>query len=45
MIFLTFDEVDTSEITPWVLNQLEKYEAKATFVLGRIFEYPNVYQF
>lgn len=30
-IFLTFDDGPTPEITEWVLNQLEKYHAKATF--------------
>lgn len=30
-IFLTFDDGPISEVTPWVLNQLNKYNAKATF--------------
>ena len=30
-IFLTFDDGPTPEITPWVLKQLEAYNAKATF--------------
>lgn len=30
-IYLTFDDGPTPEITEWVLDQLKKYEAKATF--------------
>jgi len=30
-IYLTFDDGPVPEITPWVLDQLEKYDAKATF--------------
>jgi peptidoglycan/xylan/chitin deacetylase (PgdA/CDA1 family) len=30
-IYLTFDDGPTPEVTPWVLNQLDKYRAKATF--------------
>lgn len=30
-IYLTFDDGPIPEITPWVLDQLEKYNAKATF--------------
>jgi len=30
-IYLTFDDGPTPEITPWVLDQLDKYKAKATF--------------
>jgi peptidoglycan-N-acetylglucosamine deacetylase len=30
-IFLTFDDGPTPEITPWVLDELKKYSAKATF--------------
>ncbi|MGY5351436.1 polysaccharide deacetylase family protein [Wenyingzhuangia sp. IMCC45533] len=30
-IYLTFDDGPIPEITPWVLNQLEKHSAKATF--------------
>lgn len=30
-IYLTFDDGPTPEITSWVLNQLEQYNAKATF--------------
>ena len=30
-IFLTFDDGPVPEITPWVLEQLAEYKAKATF--------------
>lgn len=30
-LFLTFDDGPHPDITPWVLSQLEAYEAKATF--------------
>lgn len=30
-VFLTFDDGPTQNITPWVLEQLKKYNAKATF--------------
>lgn len=32
-IYLTFDDGPHPEITPWVLEQLKKFEAKATFFL------------
>lgn len=45
-IFLTFDDGPHPEITPWVLDTLEKYQAKATFFcLGKNVEkYPETYQ-
>ncbi len=30
-LFLTFDDGPTPEVTPWVLDQLAQYDAKATF--------------
>ena len=30
-VYLTFDDGPTPEVTPWVLEQLKKYDAKATF--------------
>ena len=30
-LYLTFDDGPTPEITPWVLEQLKAYNAKATF--------------
>jgi peptidoglycan/xylan/chitin deacetylase (PgdA/CDA1 family) len=32
-VFLTFDDGPIPELTPWVLDELAKYEAKATFFL------------
>ena len=34
-IYLTFDDGPIPEVTPWVLETLEKYKAKATFFLCR----------
>lgn len=31
VVYLTFDDGPIPEVTPWVLEQLEKYNAKATF--------------
>ncbi|HAV54248.1 MAG TPA: polysaccharide deacetylase family protein, partial [Aequorivita sp.] len=30
-IYLTFDDGPIPEVTPWVLDELKKYNAKATF--------------
>ena len=45
-IYLTFDDGPHPEITPWVLDKLDKYDAKATFFcLGRNVErYPEVFK-
>jgi peptidoglycan/xylan/chitin deacetylase (PgdA/CDA1 family) len=45
-IYLTFDDGPTPEVTPWVLEQLHKYKAKATFFcLGRnVDRYPEIFQ-
>lgn len=44
-LFLTFDDGPTPEVTYWVLNELDKYNAKATFFcIGRNVErYPEIY--
>jgi peptidoglycan/xylan/chitin deacetylase (PgdA/CDA1 family) len=44
-LFLTFDDGPSPEMTPWVLDQLDKYGAKATFFcLGKNSEmYPELY--
>ncbi|MBN1111649.1 MAG: polysaccharide deacetylase family protein [Bacteroidales bacterium] len=44
-LFLTFDDGPTPEITEWVLETLDKYNAKATFFcLGRNVErHPKIY--
>ena len=43
-IFLTFDDGPRPEVTPWVLDQLDKFSAKATFFcIGRNVElFPEV---
>ncbi|MEO8254212.1 MAG: polysaccharide deacetylase family protein [Flavobacterium sp.] len=45
-IYLTFDDGPTPEITEWVLNQLEKYNAKATFFcIGKnIEQHPEIFK-
>jgi len=44
-IYLTFDDGPTPEVTDWVLQQLEQFNAKATFFcLGRNVEkHPEIY--
>lgn len=46
VLYLTFDDGPTPEITEWTLNELAKYEAKATFFcLGKnIAEHPEIFQ-
>ena len=45
-IFLTFDDGPVPEATPWVLRQLEKYDARATFfcVGENIDKHPSTYE-
>lgn len=45
-VYLTFDDGPHAEITPYVLEQLALYNAKATFFcIGKnVVEYPGVYQ-
>ena len=45
-VYLTFDDGPTPEITPWILGELERFGAKATFFcLGKNVErYPELYQ-
>ena len=45
-VFLTFDDGPHPRITPWVLNELRKVGAKATFFcIGKnVVQYPEVYQ-
>ena len=45
-VYLTFDDGPTPVVTPWVLNQLERANAKATFFcLGRnVDKYPELYR-
>ena len=46
IIYLTFDDGPTHEITEWTLNQLRKYKAKATFFcIGKNIEaLPTIFQ-
>jgi peptidoglycan/xylan/chitin deacetylase (PgdA/CDA1 family) len=45
-IFLTFDDGPDPEITPWVLDQLKKHNAKATFfcVGENVEKHPNLFK-
>lgn len=45
-VFLTFDDGPTPEVTPWVLDKLNEFNAKATFFcLGKnVEQYPDIYQ-
>lgn len=45
-IYLTFDDGPIPEITPWVLDQLKKYNAKATFfcVGENINKHPKIFK-
>lgn len=45
-IYLTFDDGPTPEITPWVLDQLKAYNAKATFfcIGDRIDKSPELFK-
>ena len=45
-IYLTFDDGPTPEITEWVLKELEKYNAKATFfcIGNNIEKYPEIFE-
>jgi peptidoglycan/xylan/chitin deacetylase (PgdA/CDA1 family) len=45
-VYLTFDDGPTPEITEWALDQLKKYNAKATFFcIGKNIEkYPEIFK-
>lgn len=45
-IYLTFDDGPIPQITPWVLDLLDKYDIKATFfcVGDNVRKHPDVYQ-
>lgn len=45
-VYLTFDDGPHPTITPWVLDELKKYEARATFFcLGKnVAAHPRIYQ-
>jgi peptidoglycan-N-acetylglucosamine deacetylase len=46
VMYLTFDDGPIPEVTPWVMEQLEKFRAKATFfcVGDNIRKHPNVFE-
>ena len=45
-LYLTFDDGPIPEVTPWVLEQLRKYDAKATFfcIGDNIRKHPEVFK-
>ena len=45
-IYLTFDDGPTPEVTEWTLEQLKKYDAKATFfcIGNNIEKHPDIFQ-
>jgi len=45
-IFLTFDDGPIPEVTPWVLDELKKHNAKATFfcIGENVQKYPDIFQ-
>jgi peptidoglycan/xylan/chitin deacetylase (PgdA/CDA1 family) len=45
-IFLTFDDGPVPEVTSWVLNTLNRYQAQATFfcIGDNVSKHPDVYQ-
>jgi peptidoglycan/xylan/chitin deacetylase (PgdA/CDA1 family) len=45
LIYLTFDDGPVPEVTPWVMEQLKQYNAKATFFMvgENIDKYPDTY--
>ena len=46
VLYLTFDDGPIPEVTPWVLEQLENYNAKATFfcIGDNVKKHPAIYQ-
>ena len=45
-VYLTFDDGPIPEVTPWVLDILDKYDVKATFfcVVDNVRKHPDIYQ-
>ena len=41
---LTFDDGPTPELTPYILDLLNKHNVKAIFVLENVLKYPDLYQ-
>jgi peptidoglycan/xylan/chitin deacetylase (PgdA/CDA1 family) len=46
IVYLSFDDGPHPTITPWVLDELKKYNARATFfcIGDNVIKYPSVYQ-
>lgn len=46
VVYLTFDDGPIPEVTPWVLELLDKYQVKATFFMvgDNVQKYPDIYQ-
>ena len=46
ILYLTFDDGPIPEITPFILDELKKYNAKATFFcIGKnVLAYPDIYR-
>lgn len=46
VLYLTFDDGPIPEVTPWILEQLAAYSAKATFFMigDNVRKHPKVYQ-
>jgi len=46
VVYLTFDDGPIPEVTPWVLDTLDKYNIKATFfcVGDNVGKHPDIYQ-
>ncbi|MCC8146397.1 MAG: polysaccharide deacetylase family protein [Bacteroidales bacterium] len=46
VVYLTFDDGPIPEVTPWVLDLLDKYQIKATFfcVADNVRKYPEIYK-
>lgn len=45
-VYLTFDDGPIPQVTPWVLSELEKHNAKATFfcIGENIHKHPAIFQ-
>ncbi|MEG1581291.1 MAG: polysaccharide deacetylase family protein [Bacteroidaceae bacterium] len=45
-VYLTFDDGPIPEVTPWVLDVLDKYQIKATFFMvgENVYKHPEIYQ-
>jgi len=45
-VYLTFDDGPIPDVTPWVLEMLEQYKAKATFfcIGENVEKHPTIYQ-